>query len=197
MSSRPTLVLVAVFGVLAAVVWYVVLRNPVAANGDPNQAPVFDLKAEDVTRLRVVDQGKSAVVERTEGTWRLVEPAADEADARRIDDALGRIAKLTANRKLDDATDLAGYGLSAPATRLELGMKDGTSQELLIGAKTPDQSAYYVKRGDSPAVFVAPSFSIADAIRWPTDPPKPRPTPTALPLTPGPPLPLPATKPAG
>jgi hypothetical protein len=197
MNSRPTAILVVLFCLLAGAVWFFELRTPATAKTDPGQSPVFDLKAEDVTRVEVTDQGKTAAVERTDDKWRLVQPSTDEGDSRRIDDTIGRIAKLTANRKLDDASDLAGYGLVDPSTRLEIKMKDGSSQELLIGSKTPDQSAYYVKRGDSPAVFVAPSFSLSDAIRWPSDPPKPRPTATPLPLSPAPPLPVPATKPAG
>ena len=62
-------------------------------------------------------------------------------------------------------------------------------------SKTPDQSSYYVKRADSPAIFVTATFALGDLMRWPTDPPRPRPTPTPAPLTPA--LPPPSPKPAG
>ena len=134
------------------------------------QAPVFDLKADDVSRIEVDDSGKSVAAERTEGGWRLVQPAG-AADAARVEGAVGQIAKLNATRKLEDASDLASYGLSSPTSRLLLNMKDGSSQELLIGSKTPDQSSYYVKRADSPAIFVTATFALGDLMRWPSDPP--------------------------
>jgi hypothetical protein len=189
LSSRLTAVFVAVFAILAAGVWYFNVLQPQPATKTPvGQTLVFDLKAEEIARLDIVDAGKTATVERTDGGWRLVEPAAQETDARRIDNAVTAIAKLTATRKLEDATDLNSYGLAAPTGKLTLTMKDGASHELLLGAKTPDNSAQYVKRADSPAIFVAPTFAISDLLRWPVDPPKPRPTPPPLP-PPGTPAP--------
>ena len=194
MNPKATAAMVAVFVLLAGGVWWFELRNPEAATKTPTgQAPVFDLKAEDVARVEVVDSGKTAAVERGDAGWKVVDPPTEGADASRIDSAVGQLTKLNATRKLEDATDLASYGLSAPSIKLTIKMKDGSSQELLIGSKTPDQSAFYVKRADSPAIFVTPTFALTDVTRWPTDPPKPRPTPTPLP----PPAAPPATKPAG
>jgi hypothetical protein len=192
-----TAALVSVFVVLAGAVWWFELRNPEpAAKPAAGQAPVFDLKADEVSRVEVVDAGRTVAVERNaEGGWTLVEPPGDQADANRIESAVGQVAKLNANRKLEDATDLASYGLSSPASRLSIKMKDGSAQELLIGSKTPDQGSYYVKRADSPAIFVTPTFALGDLVRWPTDPPRPRPTPPAPPAAPQPPPPAP--KPAG
>ena len=200
MSSRPTLALVALFALLAAAVWWFELRNnpEVAAKPSAGQAPVFDLKADDVARVEVVDAGRAAAVERGgDGSWRLVEPASDDADARRIDTAVTQVAKLNANRKLEDATDLASYGLVNPSSHLAIKMKDGSSQELLIGSKTPDQAGLYVKRADSPAIFVTPTFALSDLMRWPNDPPKPRPTPAGPPANPAAPAPAETIKPAG
>jgi hypothetical protein len=194
MNPRFTAAMVALFVVLAGAVWWLELRNPAAsaAATPTGQAPVFDLKADDVSRIEVDDSGKSVAAERTEGGWRLVQPAG-AADAARVEGAVGQIAKLNATRKLEDASDLASYGLSSPTSRLLLNMKDGSSQELLIGSKTPDQSSYYVKRADSPAIFVTATFALGDLMRWPSDPPLPRPTPTPAPL---PTLPAEATKPS-
>jgi hypothetical protein len=195
-NARLTAALVGVFVVLAGAVWWFELRNPpAAATPAAGQAPVFDLKAEEVSRVEVVEAGKTAAVERTADGWRLVEPAADQADDRRIDSAVGQVAKLNATRKLEDASDLASYGLSSPTSRLLLNMRDGSSQELLIGSKTPDQASYYVKRGDSPAIFVTATFALGDLMRWPTDPPRPRPTPTAAPAPAQPPAPAPKPAP--
>jgi hypothetical protein len=194
MNPRATAALVGVFVLLAGAVWWVELRNPeAAAKPAAGQTPVFDLKSDEVNRVEVVDSGKSVAVERADAGWRMVEPPG-EADAGRVDNAVGQVARLNATRKLEDATDLASYGLSAPTSRLVMTMKDGSSQELLVGSKTPDQASYYVKRADSPAVFVAATFAISDLMRWPSDPPRPRPTP---PAAQNPSLLPPAAKPGG
>jgi hypothetical protein len=201
MQFRITAALVAVFALLAAGVAYFGLTEPKPSTTPTVQSTVFDLPAIDVARVAVTEAGKTATVERKDdGSWQIVAPTTEPADSRRVDDAVGRLAKLNASRRLDDAGDLAAYGLAQPSAQIELTLKDGSRRELLVGAKTPDQSSYYVKPSDANAVFVVSTFTIGDLTQWSTAPPKPAPTPTGAPVSATrvvPPAPPEATKPAG
>jgi len=138
--------------------------------------------------MEVEAEGKRAIVERgTDNVWRLAEPQPGEADNITVDSAVSRFAKLNATRKLEGVS-LADYGLNAPTIKIRLGMKDGSTNELDAGAKTPDNSSYYAKKADAEAVYVVSSFTISDVTKWTTEPPKPKPTPPPLPV-PGSPSP--------
>jgi len=183
MQFRVTAALVALFAILAASVTYFDLATPVPS-GTPTVAPttVLDVPLADVAHAQVVDAGKTAAVSRKdESTWEIVAPSSEPADNRRVEDAVGRIAKLNATRKLDDPGDLSVFGLAQPPIELELRLKDGSTRKLLVGSRTPDNSSYYVKTAEAGTVYVVSSFAVSEMTRWVTDPPRPRPTPTAMP----------------
>ena len=184
MNMRLTGGLLALLIALAASIWYFDVTTP-AKKIDPNEAIVFALKPEDVARLDIVDPARSTVVERVDGgTWTITAPQAGEADSRRIDDAIGRIAKLVATRKVDQPGDLGQFGLAVPTSHIVLKMKDGAAYDLAIGARTPDGANLYVKRADQDPVYVAPNYLLGDVIGWVNTPPKPQPTasPSAPPI---------------
>jgi hypothetical protein len=195
MQFRLTAALVAIFAVLVGAVSYFGLTEPAAKTTPTVQSAVFDLPAGDVARVVVMEAGKTAAVERKQdGTWQIVAPTTEPADSRRVDDTVSRLAKLSASRKLEGAGDLAAYGLAQPSAEIELTLKDGTTRGLLVGAKTPDNTSYYVKPSDANAVYVVSTLTIGDLTRWLSEPPKPRPTPTLGPL---PTVAPESTKPAG
>ena len=182
MQFRVTAALVAIFAILAAGVTYFDLTGPVPS-GTPTVAPsvIVDVPLNMVTYAEVSEGGKTAAVARKdETTWEMVSPSPEPADQRRVEDAVGRIAKLNAIRKIEDPGDLSAYGLAQPPIRIELRLS-GSTRELLVGNKTPDNSAYYVKTADAGTVYTVSSFAIGEMTRWLTDPPKPRPTPTPMP----------------
>jgi hypothetical protein len=181
MQFRVTAALVALFAILAAGVTYFDLTGPVPS-GTPTVAPttVLDLSPTELTYAEVSQDGATAAVGRKdESTWEIVSPSTEPADSQRVADAIGRVARLSASRKIDDPGDLSAYGLAAPPIRIELRLS-GSTRELLVGNRTPDNSSYYVKLPDQPSVYVVSSFAISELTRWLTEPPRPRPTPTAL-----------------
>ena len=189
MQFRVTAALVALFALLAAGVTYFDLTGPVPS-GTPTVAPsvVLDVPVASVTYAEVTEAGKTAAVARKdESTWEIVSPSTEPADNRRVEDALGRVARLNATRKIEEPGDLSAYGLAQPPIRVQLRLADAT-RELLVGAKTPDNSGYYVKTPDAGTVYVVSSFAISELTRWVSEPPRPRATPTAVAV---------ATKPAG
>jgi hypothetical protein len=180
-NFRVTGIMLAVLVVLGATVWWFELREPAKAS-DNATAAMLGLKAEDVTRLETRDQSKVVVVEKSDaGTWRLLNPEEAEADGARVDDMVNRIATLKATRTIDDAIDLASYGLAQPATQAIVASKTGETITVLIGDKTPDGSSHYVKRDNGPTVYLISSYVVSDLSRFTNDPPKPRPTPTPAP----------------
>ena len=181
MNTRLTAALLVLLVALAGSIWYFDLTTP-AKKVDPNEATVLALKAEDVVRLEVTDPTRSTALERGDnGTWTITAPQAGESDSRRIEDAIGRLSKLVATRKVDQPGDLSQFGLAVPVSHIILKMKDGTSYDLSIGGKTPDGANLYIKRADQDIVYVTPNYLLGDVITWVNTPPRPQPTITPLP----------------
>jgi hypothetical protein len=99
---------------------------------------------------------------------------------------------LIVNRTLEDVSNLADFGLTAPAYALEIKQKDGQSFKATVGQKTVTGSAYYVlPSGSSTPVLVLSSY-LDPLLNLPTAPPLATPTPEVTP-EPLPTLPLPGT----
>jgi hypothetical protein len=189
LHQRTTIIVVAVFVVLAALVFVLESRGgQETAPEEEGKVPVFSFDVEDAVTLEVTDQTSSetvAVQKSPEGVWRLTAPFEAEADATRIEGLLGSLSQMKSTRVLEgEEADLEAFGLTEPALRVEVGLADGSSQVLLVGSKNPAGYSSYVQREGGSQVYLVASSVMGDLERLISDPPeKPTPTPTG---TPGP-----------
>ena len=104
--------------------------------------------------------GETARVQKTDGTWQLVEPAKAPADESELTSITSSLASLEMQRVVDEnAGDLKQYGLE-PA-RIEVafrskGQKDPRRIEL--GEKTPTGGDLYARVPGQKRVFLVSSF---------------------------------------
>ena len=181
MKARNTLILVAIFALLAGYVYFVEMRKEEEIEEKP--LTIFDLATEEVESLEVRDNVEPSVVRLVkdkEGNWRIEEPFSEEADQVRVEGLVGRVAKMSASRVVTEtAADLAPFGLAEPPLTVRVGLA-GEEGILQVGDKNPRGSAYYVQREGDEAVYLVYAGLIDDLKRLITEPPKkPTPTPTA------------------
>lgn len=191
MKSRSTLILVAVFAALAAYVYFFEInKTPEQISqtlGTPTTATqpyVLQVKTADVKTLQVRDlrAAKEVSVRRTDTGW-WITPPDKEADAPKIEQALGYIGTLQATRVLNNVGDVKAFGFGAASLEIRMTMNDGTSYAITVGDKTPDESNYYVTyTGATDKVFIVGTW-IIDGAKVLLDAP-PLITPTATPLAP-------------
>ena len=120
----------------------------------PREGPIFDLRRE----------GK---------TWLLERPARVAADQRAVNAMLLETHLLFALRAVArEPTDLAPYGLDAPALRCAVTYADlrdpegrATTREIQVGDRADDGS-YYARRADDDVVFLVSSKAV-EAMRQP------------------------------
>jgi hypothetical protein len=197
LQQRTTIMVVAVFLVLAALVFVVEMRGgEETAPEEEGRVPIFSFEVEDAVTLEVADQrsSESVMVRKwAAGTWRITEPFEAEADATRIEGLLGSLSRMQSTRVVEgEDVNLEAFGLAEPVLRVEIGLSDGGSQALLAGNKNPAGYSSYVQREGGSEVYLVASSVIGDLERLISEPPeKPTPTPTE---TPGPTVrPEPAT----
>lgn len=180
MKGRHTLILLAVFVVLAGYVYFFEMNRPEDEGSDTETPKVFTYKAEDVVGLEVSNaQGETASVQKGEGeVWKVTAPVQDVADSTRVSSLVGQMAALSASRVLTGTTSLADYGLASPALTTTLVISDGSRVSLLTGSLTPNQAGYYALRSGSPDVYIIFSYAVQDLERMISEPPvQPTPTP--------------------
>ena len=187
MSFRTTWILLAVFVVLAAGVYFFEIRpRPEVSSLDP-KLQIWKVDKDAVNRVVTMSGGQEQIMEkRADGLWYLM-PQDVRADYWRISGTLIRLSNMRASRKVtDNPADLATYGLDQPKASLSLGLPDGQTYTLLIGDKTPNEGGYYAKEPDSNTIWLVGTFNVEDIERFVKEPayeptPVPSPQPSATP----------------
>jgi hypothetical protein len=187
LKPRNTLILVAVLALLGAYVFYFELNKTPeqlsAQLGTPTAKPqpyVFQFAPSDVQSLEVrnLRDGREIKLTRKGEGWQIIKPMDIAADASKIEQAVGQVAKLQASRVLTDVTDIQPFGLMTAMLEVRLELKSGSPFAVTVGGQTPDSSNYYVSyTGDTKQVFIVGAFVI-DGLKILLDQPPLAPTPT-------------------
>lgn len=182
---RTTLI---VLGVFAALLLYVILfearREPSAEPGartSPTPASVLDVAADDVRALHIAAGDRALSLARQDGEWAILPPgtgaaagASSEATpaGASIYWSIDEILRLQARRIVaEEATDLAQYGLDAPAMTVTIEITGGASEQLLVGRETPDGTAYYLQRAGDPRLYIVDHYKVQTLYDWLAEPP--------------------------
>jgi hypothetical protein len=196
MKPRTTLIIAALFAVLAGYVYFFELnKTPEQLSqqlGTPTITPrpyVMQFDPSQVTTLEVADlrAPRQVRLTRDRANWQVTLPTEKAANNLQVEAALTTLANLQATRVLTNVTDLAPFGFITPTLEVRIAMNDQKEYALTIGNKSPNNMAYYaVYTGDKSRVFLLDTASVERLMNWLDTPPyEPTPTPTFTPtLTP-------------
>ena len=159
MNRKTNLILLVL--VLVAVAYLMFLRNPKAtAPSDDTTAEetttrrLISVDSADVTKLAITPADeKPVVLERKDGQWYLTEPVKGKAERFAVDDLLTGITQLQSRGQAGKADT----GLNPPRYRIELGLKDGKTVKLAIGARSALGDTMFVQLEGALGVDVVPA----------------------------------------
>ncbi len=161
-GAWSTLALVAVAVGLGAYIYFVDSKK----SDTEVKEKVFAVTADAVEELRVVSKGDTSVLKKTDGTWKLVEPLATDADANEVTALVNGLTSLELNREVDPkATDLAQYGLASPKTDITFTAQGGAKGRLRLGEQTPTGTDIYAVKDDDGRVFLVSTFTETSLVR--------------------------------
>jgi Domain of unknown function (DUF4340) len=155
---KTTLILLAVFAGLLALVLFFDSRGEKKKAAEEKTMTLVSLTSADVRKVRLVRGGETLTFERAEGgSWRLTSPlqaAADEYEAGSLVDSL---ASLRIERIVEkEAKDPAAYEI--PKTEVSLWVKGKDAPvRLLFGMENPLDKTIFAKREDDPRIVLLPS----------------------------------------
>jgi hypothetical protein len=150
MIRRPTWILLAVFALLVGFAWYWQSRGTTISNDDPTPTPQPKLFTVDVTEVRTFEVsdasgGKYLFEQPTPGEWRLAGEDTPLSSGDAVASQLSQLLNLRVLSTLMPAPDPSATGLGQPLYEVRLATLNGQAYELIVGAKTPTQSGYYVR----------------------------------------------------
>lgn len=157
---KSTIALVAVLVGLVAYIYFVDSKKP-ASDAAETKAKAFTVDADQIEEIQIKpSSGEASRVQKTNGSWQLVEPEKTEADQGQVTNAASSLASLEINRVVDDnPSDLAQYGLNPPKADVAFRVKGKNElQHLLLGEKTATGSDLYAKTPDQKRVFLIAAY---------------------------------------
>jgi len=172
-SDRTWIVLAALALVVAALYYLLEVRGIASKSDDVDY--VWELQAEEVVAIRVVDNGAeaaTAVEKGADGMWMVTEPAPALARTADCDSLAYTLAQMQVRRTIEEPPqeELGAYGLITPTYTIEMRVSDGQTLRLEVGNEGLGAS-YFVRREGEQAVLLVPAYAIDAAIAIVESPP--------------------------
>jgi hypothetical protein len=191
MSTRTTLVLLALLILVAGGVYFMEFRTPsggTVATPSAASSTLLNLTAPAINGITMRDTVSNTQVSATRdvsGTWWLTSPVAEPADPTAMSSVASGLSSIYVQRTLTPTGSLAEYGLVTPTLSVEIDSVSGPLS-FVVGDMTPSQGAYYVQKAGDTHVYLVDT-SLVNELRNVVDKP-----PVAVPLTPTVAFPTPA-----
>ena len=169
MVSRGLLVGLVALALLVGGVYWSEKAKVAEEAKPPKDAPpkLLAIPEDQVRKIEIQKQGFApTVLERDKSQhFQITAPKPLNADSQDSASYLSTMTGLVWDRLVEDkATDLASYGLAAPALEVTLTMKDGKTRKLLLGDATPTGGSVFAKLGEDARVF-----TVADSTKTSLD----------------------------
>jgi len=96
-----------------------------------------------------------------QGAWVVDGEEELAADSAKVELVIRSFTQLAADDFPEEQdTDLARYGLDEPLWTFSADLLDGSIRTLLVGKEELDENHYFVKRDDSPIIYILAKFRI-------------------------------------
>ena len=166
MRFRSTIILALLLAGLGAYVYWVELPK---AEQEAKKKTLFEFKADDVTGVTLAYADREIALEKLGEDWRLTKPVDAAADAVTVKNLINAIAECEVKKTLDDAKDLAQYGLDQPFVKVTVTLKDKELPTILVGKNTPVGFSTYIQKADDPKVLLTSSAFRSGMDKQPKD----------------------------
>jgi len=148
--------------VLAGLAGYIYFLGDSSTSTETTKEKAFGPVASDlIEEVRIaLNEEKPARATKTGDVWKLVEPAAADADSTELSSITSSLSTLEIERVVDEKpSDLAQYGLAPARIDVAFKMKGQAGEKrILLGDKTATGGDIYAKLPDSPRVFLVSSY---------------------------------------
>ena len=150
MKRRKTLIVLSCVLTLAIV--GIITEKAVAQHIDKINTideEVFAITEEEVSQISVTKEGKTAVLEKVENSWKNTADTDFPVDQDYVDDIFDNFENVHASFIIDDVEDYSQYGISSPEGKITFSTEEG-EREITFGTfSTIDEKRYICVDGGS------------------------------------------------
>jgi len=162
MKPGGLLTAVAVLVVLGGLVWWS-NKHPsaTAASKTPPAPKLISVDAKQIEGIKLAKSGSDPIeLVKLADNWTIAKPTPMPADQDAVSMLTGSLATLNADRLIDDhPASLNEFGLTNPATEVDVTLKGGKTTKLLLGSDTPAGTGTYAKLEGDPKVYTLPTYA--------------------------------------
>ncbi len=170
---KPTGLTVAVglLAVLGGLVWWSNKHQAAAGSTTDKTTKLLTIPEDQFREIRVKKvTGEVIDLDKQDGKWKITQPQPLPADQDAVTSMVTNLASLNADTVVDEkAGDLKPYGLSDPTLDIQIKLKNGKTDEVLIGDDTPTGSGAYAKVPGNAKVVTIASFVKSTLDKRPDD----------------------------
>src|SRR5215510_375904 len=145
--KRNTLILLLIAVVAGFTVYLVEIRpgKPRDEKADTTK-PAFNFKREDVVGVTLTRGKDTTSLEFQDNKWLIKQPINTLADETTLNSLVGDLVSARIERDFSASNEqLKNYGLTEPAVKLEIKLKNGNSHRVELGSRDPIGSSAYAR----------------------------------------------------
>ena len=119
---------------------------------------LFQFENEEVKSISLTRSDGSIILEKENGSWKLVAPIEAKADEAAVDGLASELSSTLLERSLESSpVDWKDYGLENPNLKITVGLKDGRRLNLELGDKDFNQASVFGRVPHLAKVLVLPA----------------------------------------
>jgi hypothetical protein len=156
--KRSTLIILLIAAVAGVAVYFIEAKSGKSADeATPKTPAAFKFKREDLAGIAVTRGGKTVNLENQNNKWVITQPVNAAADESVMNSLVGDLVNARIERDFPPAGgDLKQYGLSEPAVKLEVKLKNGETHRVELGSSDEISLSAYAKIDGSQNVALLP-----------------------------------------
>jgi hypothetical protein len=161
MRFRGLLVAVVLLAALAGGLYYSNKQKAAEAAKPPADTPpkILALAEGDITKVVLMKGAYETDLQKAGDKWQITAPMPYAADQAAASQLVASAANVSSDRVVEDkASNVSGYGLTAPILEVDITGKGGKISKLKIGDDTPTNSGSYAMLEGDPRVFTVASY---------------------------------------
>ncbi|MGH9937741.1 MAG: DUF4340 domain-containing protein [Blastocatellia bacterium] len=156
--KRSTLILLLVAAVASAAIYFIEIKPGKPRDEKPDEGrSAFKFSREDVAGISLTRKSETVKLENQNNKWVITEPISAAADESALNSLVGDLVSARIERDFaPSGGDLKQYGLSEPAVKLEVKLKNGGTHRVELGSKDQIGVSAFAKIDGSQNVALIP-----------------------------------------
>jgi Domain of unknown function (DUF4340) len=163
--KRNTLILLLIAAVAGVAVYFFEIKpgKPRDEKADSSK-PAFNFTREDVVGLTLTRGKETTALEFQDNKWLIKQPINTLADESTLNSLVGDLVSARIEHDFPASADqLKNYGLTEPAVKLEIKLKNGQTHHVELGAKAPIGSSAYARINGSQNIAMLPDSLLTNS----------------------------------